>query len=186
MEKSGASTYLTKSDGGVISTDSRTSYLGSCIPANLDLEGGSSIFGACVNGTILGNGGSSLNTVWAFDWCPSDYSWLIIVGVISYLVFFGPGLGAMSWTINSEIYPLESRAACNAFVMGVNWFTQTIVTLTFLTLTEVMGKAGVFWLYGACAVTGGTFLFFTLPETKGRSLEETGTLFSRGWLAGIK
>ena len=35
-----------------------------------------------------------------------------------------------------------------------------------------LGPAGTFWLYAGICVAGGLFIFFRLPETKGKSLEE--------------
>lgn len=156
---------------------------GACLPSDESTEGGQSLVGSCNHGTVLRE---EVNTVWAYDWCPSKLSWIVIFGSILYLSFFGPGIGAMTWTVNSEIFPLHCRSACTAFTMGINWFSQTIVTLTFLTLTETIGKAGTFWLYGAFALIGGIFLLLTLPETKGRSLEETSKLFNKSWIVAFK
>lgn len=38
-----------------------------------------------------------------------------------------------------------------------------------------MGVSGMFMLYGALASVAGTFFFFVLPETKGKTLEEIDT-----------
>jgi SP family myo-inositol transporter-like MFS transporter 13 len=151
-------------------------WSGHCIPSNLETEGVFSLNGSCVQGTQLT---PDRSVVWAYDWCPSDYSWVILMAMTIYLAFFGPGIGAMPWTINSEIFPLHARSACTAYATGVKWFTNILVTATFLTLTEVLGKAGTFWLYGVFAITGATLLFLLLPETKGKSLEETSKLFQR-------
>lgn len=85
----------------------------------------------------------------------------------------------MAWTVNSEIFPLHARTACVAFTTAINWFSNILVTSTFLTLTEVAGRAGAFWVYMGFAVTGYILLLLLLPETKGKSLEETATLFNK-------
>ena len=36
---------------------------------------------------------------------------------------------------------------------------------------------GSFWLYAAISSAGWLLLFFTLPETKGKTVEEVGALF---------
>lgn len=41
--------------------------------------------------------------------------------------------------------------------------------------------AGTFWLYAGLAFVGVIIIGFTLPETKGRSLEEVEGLFARPW-----
>jgi len=52
-----------------------------------------------------------------------------------------------------------------------NWGFNMVVASTFLTLTEKLGKAGAFWLYGVICVIGIVFCILYVPETKGRSLE---------------
>jgi len=47
-----------------------------------------------------------------------------------------------------------------------------VLTYTFPLLNAALGAAGTFWSYAAICVAGLLFLFFKLPETKGKSLEE--------------
>lgn len=37
---------------------------------------------------------------------------------------------------------------------------------------DVVGLSGIFLLYGVTAVAAAVFLYFMLPETKGKTLEE--------------
>lgn len=77
-------------------------------------------------------------------------------------------MGPMPWTINSEIYPLWARSVCFSIATSFNWFSNLIVTLTFLSLTERITKYGVFYLYATFAMIGWLFFFFKLPETKNK------------------
>ena len=53
-----------------------------------------------------------------------------------------------------------------------------IIAMTFLTLTDILTRAGAFFLYGGLAALGTTVFYLFLPETRGRSLEEMTLLFS--------
>lgn len=123
----------------------------------------------CEGGTVLDKNGNGM--VWAENWCPSSYSWITLLGLCAYLLFFGPGLGPMPWTINSELFPLWCRSVCYSITTAFNWFFNLLVSVTFLTLTQVITKPGAFWLYTAFGVIGFFIFLFFLPETKGRSLE---------------
>jgi SP family myo-inositol transporter-like MFS transporter 13 len=109
--------------------------------------------------------------VWAPNWCPSPHSWLVLFGLCCYLLTFGPGMGPMPWTINSELFPLWCRSVCFSITTAFNWFFNLLVSLTFLTLARVITKPGAFWLYAGFGVVGFFVFLFFLPETKGRSLE---------------
>lgn len=56
-----------------------------------------------------------------------------------------PGMGAMPWTVNSEIYPLWARSTGNACSAGVNWIFNVLVSLTFLHVAEYLTYYGTHW-----------------------------------------
>ncbi|XP_062857946.1 solute carrier family 2 member 13b [Trichomycterus rosablanca] len=130
--------------------------------------------GRCSNAT-QGNP----DTFWAYNYCPTPYSWIVLLGLILYLAFFAPGMGPMPWTVNSEIYPLWARSTGNACSAGVNWICNVLVSLTFLHVAEYLTYYGAFFLYAGLAVLGFFFILGCLPETKGLMLEDMETLFSR-------
>ncbi|KAI1306076.1 Proton myo-inositol cotransporter [Halotydeus destructor] len=148
---------------------------GSCITANSFDPALKSLAGRCMNGTMAED-----KLVWAKDWCPSKYSISTLIGLCMYLIFYGPGMGPMPWTINSEIYPLWARSACFSTATAFNWFFNLLISLTFLHLTKAINKYGAFYLYAGFGVVGFVYLFIALPETKGKSLEDTSQLFGGG------
>ncbi|XP_070803609.1 proton myo-inositol cotransporter [Pituophis catenifer annectens] len=130
-------------------------------------------WGRCSNETKL----KTEDLFWAYNFCPTPYSWTALLGLILYLVFFAPGMGPMPWTINSEIYPLWARSTGNACSSGVNWIFNVLVSLTFLHTAEYLTYYGAFFLYAGFAFVGLLFLYGCLPETKGKKLEEIECLF---------
>lgn len=120
------------------------------------------------------------NRRYYFDACPdSKYSWLSLVALFLYIMFFAPGMGPLPWTINSEIYPNWARSTAIAIATATNWIFNLFVSLTFLTFADVLGQPITFGFYAGLVLLGLIFVIFLVPETKGRSLEEMEELFKR-------
>jgi MFS transporter, SP family, galactose:H+ symporter len=60
------------------------------------------------------------------------------------------------------------------------WSANLIVALSFLMLTQVVGKAAAFWLYAAVSIEAWFFAFLLIPETKGKTLEQIETYMRSG------
>ncbi|XP_064604839.1 proton myo-inositol cotransporter-like [Liolophura sinensis] len=160
--------YCYEFDGNVASN-------GSCVAVLDDEHTAQATIGRC-NSTSLPDG-----MRFDFDFCPTDYSWLPIFGMVLYLASFAPGFAPMPWTLNSEMYPLWARSSGNACATAVNWLFNLLVSQTFLTLLESMTSYGTYWLYAGISVIGISVFTMIVPETKGKSLEEIEQLFSKGW-----
>ena len=89
------------------------------------------------------------------DDCPSDYAWVVIVGLCLYLFCFASGMGSMPWTINSEIFPTWARGTGQSLATSTNWMFNLVVSMTFLSLTEVITKQVV--LFEVASFAGRTF-----------------------------
>lgn len=98
--------------------------------------------------------------------------WIAIVSLMAYVGSFAVGLGPVFWLVLSEIYPLRIRGKAMSVATAANWSANLIVALTFLTLTQHVGKSYTFWIYGVVSIGTWLFAFFLVPETKGRSLED--------------
>lgn len=98
--------------------------------------------------------------------------YIAAASLILYVGAFAVGLGPVFWLLISEIYPLEVRGLGMSFASLANWGFNLLVTLTFLTLTHVLGLSWTFWAYGLVSVGAWLFAKRFVPETKGRSLEQ--------------
>lgn len=47
-----------------------------------------------------------------------------------------------------------------------------MITKTFVDIVGALGRGGAFWLFSGLSVVGTIFVFFIVPETKGKSLNE--------------
>ncbi|SPO31343.1 probable sugar transporter [Ustilago trichophora] len=95
--------------------------------------------------------------------------------------FFSLGFQATVWLIPSEVLPLLIRTKGSALSTASNWiFNFVVVKLVPSALENIRWKTYIiFAILNACWVP---IIYFMLPETKGRNLEEIDELFTTdGW-----
>ncbi|KAJ1392423.1 Sugar/inositol transporter [Sesbania bispinosa] len=129
--------------------------------------------GAClVSNDITKNQCHSDHRAWYTRGCPSKWGWVALIGLALYIIFFSPGMGTVPWVVNSEIYPLRYRGICGGIASTTVWVSNLIVSQSFLSLTQAIGTAWTFMLFGFVAVIAIFFVIIVVPETKGVPMEE--------------
>ncbi|WJX39266.1 Fibroblast growth factor 3 [Trifolium repens] len=129
--------------------------------------------GAClISNDIAKNQCRQGHRAWYTQGCPSQWGWLALIGLALYIIFFSPGMGTVPWVINSEIYPLRYRGICGGMASTAVWVSNLIVSQSFLSLTQVLGVAWTFMLFGFVAFIAIFFVIVFVPETKGVPIEE--------------
>ncbi|MBN3321638.1 GTR10 protein, partial [Atractosteus spatula] len=114
-------------------------------------------------------------------------NWISLLSMMAFVSAYSVGFGPMTWLVLSEIFPASLRGRAFAFTNCFNWAANLIVTFTFLNVIDTLGLSWTFLLYGLTGVLAVLFIYFLLPETKGKSLEEIDKelsgkrLYNRGW-----
>jgi SP family sugar porter-like MFS transporter len=92
--------------------------------------------------------------------------------VIAAIACYSMSLAPVTWVVISEIFPNRIRGAAMSVAVLSLWIACTVLTLTFPYLQKALGAHGAFWIYGIICVMGFIVIHRTLPETKGKSLEQ--------------
>jgi MFS family permease len=121
-----------------------------------------------------------LGLAFALPQLSGSLGWIAVGSLMVYVGSFAVGLGPVFWLVLSEIYPLQVRGRAMSVGTVANWTANLIVALSFLTLTQIVGKAATFWLYAAVTVGAWVFAFLLVPETKGKTLEQIEGHFRSG------
>jgi len=61
----------------------------------------------------------------------------------------------------------------------VNRVTSGVISMTFLSLSNKITIGGAFFIFGGIAMCGWIFFFSMLPETQGKTLEQTEESFGK-------
>lgn len=98
---------------------------------------------------------------------------VFFVGIFSYLLAFALGFSGTIWTINAEIYPIHLAGTAAALATATNWLSNFVVSSVFLSSMETKeGKVYTFVVLACFALAAWIFVFFLLPETAGKRIDE--------------
>lgn len=102
---------------------------------------------------------------------------LLLAGILVFILFFAIGPGVVIWMVISELLPLRIRSSGMAVALFLNSMTSAILATSFLGLAEKISYYGVFWLCAFFTLLYFLTVFFFVPETKNKTLEEIETHF---------
>ncbi len=92
--------------------------------------------------------------------------------VLAAIGCYAMSLAPVTWVVISEIFPNRIRGAALSLAVAALWLACFVLTYTFPILNTSLGAAGTFWLYAIVCGLGFVFIWKSLPETKGQTLEE--------------
>jgi SP family xylose:H+ symportor-like MFS transporter len=98
--------------------------------------------------------------------------YILLIFALITVASYSTGLAPVTWVVLSEIFPNRVRGEGMAIATLSLWIGTFTLTLTFPALMANLKGSFTFWLYAAICVLGFIFILLTLPETKGKTLEE--------------
>ncbi|XP_077283533.1 facilitated trehalose transporter Tret1-like [Arctopsyche grandis] len=101
-----------------------------------------------------------------------DYHWVPIVCLSGYVSLYSIGIGPIPWLMLREIFPSNIRRRATAIAAGLNWFLAFAVTKFYQNMVDSVGIGWVLWNFGSICAIAATFVYFFVPETKDKSLDQ--------------
>lgn len=105
-----------------------------------------------------------------------------------YVSGFGWALGwnSMQYLLTAELFPLRIRALATSWAMTLHFANQygnsrAVPNMLLPTSDGGISPKGTFWCFAAVTFVGGVWVWFSVPETSGRSLESMDHLFDLPW-----
>ncbi|XP_032310735.1 facilitated trehalose transporter Tret1-2 homolog isoform X2 [Drosophila ananassae] len=98
--------------------------------------------------------------------------WLPVASLCIFIIMFSMGYGPVPWLMMGELFATDIKGFAGSLAGTSNWLLAFVVTKTFDDLNNGLGIGGTFWLFAGLTVLGVFFVFFAVPETKGKSLNE--------------
>ncbi|RAL00849.1 putative MFS quinate transporter [Aspergillus ibericus CBS 121593] len=96
------------------------------------------------------------------------------------------GWNSMQYLLTAELFPLRIRALATSAAMTLHFVNQygnsrAVPNMLLGTSDGGITPKGTFWFFSAVTVLGGLWVWFSVPETAGRSLESMDRLFALPW-----
>ncbi|KAL2144384.1 hypothetical protein VTI28DRAFT_9208 [Corynascus sepedonium] len=98
--------------------------------------------------------------------------------VYLFAMFYSPGEGPVPFTYSAEVFPLSHREIGMGFAVATCLFWAAVLGMTFPFLLDRAGVVGAFGVYAGFNVVALIMIFFVVPETKQRTLEELDYVFA--------
>ena len=105
--------------------------------------------------------------------------WVPIVSILVIYSAFSFGFGSVPYMLQGEILPAQSRSLGSGMLGLLDNIFCFLATKTALTISELIGTHGAFYLYAACTLFSGMVAYFQMPETLGLSLEQIESIYKK-------
>lgn len=99
-------------------------------------------------------------------------AYVTLGGMFLYIASFAASFGPVLWVMLPELFPLRIRGSAVGVSSLSNWAANFAVALSFPVLVAAFSETPVFWGLGVMCIVSMLFVYFVVPETMGRSLEE--------------
>lgn len=102
----------------------------------------------------------------------AEYSFIALVPLTGYIGAVTVGLVPIPWAMVGEVFPLHLRGFGSGISSTIALLAIFAVVKATPSLFDTLGSSGAFLLFGCVACLGTVFLWWFLPETKDKTLQE--------------
>ncbi|XP_049807859.1 facilitated trehalose transporter Tret1-like [Schistocerca nitens] len=100
-----------------------------------------------------------------------DIEWLPLVSICLYVAVYSFGFGPVPCIMMSVLFPRHIKGFASSVTCFLSTVLGFVIAKFFSDLIENVGIASTFWLFSVLTAIGSVFVFFVVPETRGKSLE---------------
>ncbi|XP_023017668.2 facilitated trehalose transporter Tret1 [Leptinotarsa decemlineata] len=104
-------------------------------------------------------------------------SWIPIVTVMAYAASFKSGVGLVPIVLTAEIFSAKIKAASMCLADAVYVGSSMVALQLYFVLKEYSGMHVPFYVFCCFTFLNSLFVWFFVPETKGKSLDEIQNIF---------
>jgi MFS transporter, SP family, xylose:H+ symportor len=109
-----------------------------------------------------------------------------LIAAMAYIAGFALSWGPVTWVLLSEMFPNAIKSRAMAIAVAAQWIANLFVSWSFKvlidnsTLNALFNHGFPYWVYGVMSFLAAAFVYFFVPETRRRTLEEIQHLWTGG------
>ncbi|OJJ36172.1 hypothetical protein ASPWEDRAFT_172959 [Aspergillus wentii DTO 134E9] len=103
-------------------------------------------------------------------------AWASVAFLFFYMITYGGSWAPVPWAMPAEIFPASLRAKGVAYAVMSNWMNNFIIGLITPPLLQNTGF-GTYVFFCAFCILAVVWVYFVVPETNGRTLEQMDEVF---------
>ena len=109
-----------------------------------------------------------------------------LLAAVLYIAGFALSWGPVTWVLLAEMFPNTIKSKAMAIAVAAQWIANLLVSWSFKilignsTLNALFNHGFPYWMYGLMSFLAAAFVYFYVPETKQRTLEEIQNLWTQG------
>lgn len=112
-----------------------------------------------------------------FNW---NIKQLPVVCIILYIITSTLGLMTLPFSMNSEVFPQKARGPASGLAVCFGFIMAFSIIKLYPSMVHHMGHENVFGFYGAVSLIALVYIYFLMPETKGKTLAEIEDYYKYG------
>ena len=83
----------------------------------------------------------------------------------------------LAWVLNSELFPKEVKTPASTLGATFNWTCSFLVVYFYPITEKALGKHLCYFFFAGVSLLGSVFIYFLVPETRGRTEEDMREYF---------
>nr|XP_023026802.1 facilitated trehalose transporter Tret1-like [Leptinotarsa decemlineata] len=115
-----------------------------------------------------------------------NFKWFPLAGMVMYIIFSSYGIGIVPSLMLGELFSasIKAKGICIlTFVFGIMLFVSNYI---FYVFHSAFGLFAPFLFFSVCNFVSAFLVYFLVPETKGKTLEEIQQDLKKGKLSSLK
>lgn len=102
----------------------------------------------------------------------SGLSWLPTTALITFTMMNNFGVSTIPYVLVGELFPANVKEMASSLAILYGASLSFLVSKFFKPLSNYWGMYSMFWFFAGMCVCGSIFVYFAIPETKGKTLGE--------------